>query len=57
VLGKQVRALLGQEFIMISFLLWRPFLSLRETSFWLRIYLPPRRQGAKKEEKEEFFFN
>jgi hypothetical protein len=41
---------------MISFLPWRPFLPLRETSFGLRIYLPPRRQGAKEEEKEEFLF-
>jgi hypothetical protein len=49
-------ALLVQEFIMISFLPWRPFLPLRETSFGLRIYLPQRRQGAKEEEKEEFLF-
>jgi sugar lactone lactonase YvrE len=39
-------ALLVQEFIMISFLPWRPFLPLRETSFGLRIYLPPRGKGA-----------
>jgi hypothetical protein len=49
-------ALLVQEFIMISFLPWRPFLPLRETSFVLRIYLPNRRQGKQEEEKEEFLF-
>jgi hypothetical protein len=47
-------ALEVQEFIMISFLPWRPFLSLRETSFVLRIYLPPRGKGAKEEAKKSF---
>jgi hypothetical protein len=45
----------NQAYFDISFLPLRPFLSLRETSFGLRIYLPPRRQCKQEEEKEEFF--
>jgi hypothetical protein len=47
----------NQAFFDFSVLPLRPLRPLRETSFGLRIYLPPRGKGAKEEEKEEFFVN